>query len=684
MAQSKREVSEVDPDKRKLTQKQARYLSTISKMPVKELADRTLAEITDITRWKIDPQLLFHRRVCGRVVKTDPETGEKYGVPNATVHVEDTDCNFLVYGPKDLEFLWLFPWNCSREVIATVKTDECGNFCVWVPIFDIDRVLRFRRERLCIPDLVHLDICELLNRKGIPCPPVEMEYPFPKIPRPIPDPAPIMKFGVRDLLKELAGPEQAERLELLMENRQFGATTRPLQSALHAPALKGKMPPPLPAEIRELKDENQLKTMSFRASVSTSHLREINFQNYIGPFHRCFDVLIPEWTTVLDVPDITFRVTQDVDGDGAEETIYSEGYFDVRWNTTDIPDVELEADGSALASPFCGEPEIDADCTSPTLLAAGLMPLDSAYHNASTGYALRPNRPRHEAAPHQTRGFHDSPIIVEPSQAPYCMGVPLFACHRIGNAQYYRLMYAYESASEVPFTGETWVAPAIGTPTTILFAPDGDGWYPIIPEAQLVHPHWVFYWRTWRFPNGKYTLRLQIGDSGKNVIDQSASVAFVIDNRRATAIFDQIDWRVSPGGTWHTLPENCPVLHRPKGTEIEFRVTYTTSAVHFRDIQLTGFGCGLGGLNRVGDMTNPVDRSRFEHWYTHPGDNTLTRTGHFTLPAVRPQGVYGFHLNAHTRAFNPAGGMGGPSSDWYFDMAQFHTHPSRNIAVVDV
>jgi hypothetical protein len=48
-----------------------------------------------------DGSELFHfRRVCGRVVKTDPVTGVDH--PFATVHVEDTDCNFfgLVPGGK--------------------------------------------------------------------------------------------------------------------------------------------------------------------------------------------------------------------------------------------------------------------------------------------------------------------------------------------------------------------------------------------------------------------------------------------------------------------------------------------------------------------------------------------------------------------------------------------------------
>ena len=33
----------------------------------------------------------------------------------------------------------------------------------------------------------------------------------------------------------------------------------------------------------------------------------------VGPFLRCRDVIVAEWQTFFDVPDITFRVTQDVD-----------------------------------------------------------------------------------------------------------------------------------------------------------------------------------------------------------------------------------------------------------------------------------------------------------------------------------------------------------------------------------
>ena len=41
---------------------------------------------------------------------------------------------------------------------------------------------------------------------------------------------------------------------------------------------------------------------------------------FIGPFRRCYDHYIPEWHSIIDVPDITFRVTQDVNGDGTQVT----------------------------------------------------------------------------------------------------------------------------------------------------------------------------------------------------------------------------------------------------------------------------------------------------------------------------------------------------------------------------
>ncbi len=143
---------ELAPDRRKLTQD----ASSPARRPRRarsrrSLAGLTVAEITDKFKWKIDPELLFFRKICGRVVKKDPVTGVEYPVPFATVHVQDTDCSLLWYSPSPWPWGWFFPLFCHREELATVKTDACGNFCVWIPRFEIDWILRVAQAPHLLP-----------------------------------------------------------------------------------------------------------------------------------------------------------------------------------------------------------------------------------------------------------------------------------------------------------------------------------------------------------------------------------------------------------------------------------------------------------------------------------------------------------------------------------------------------
>lgn len=91
------------PDQIPLTALQAARLASVSGLPAKELAGRTHAELSERLRWYIDPLWWRFQRVCGRVVKRDPASGVEYGVPNATVLVEDTDCNLVLYAPPSLD-----------------------------------------------------------------------------------------------------------------------------------------------------------------------------------------------------------------------------------------------------------------------------------------------------------------------------------------------------------------------------------------------------------------------------------------------------------------------------------------------------------------------------------------------------------------------------------------------------
>ena len=64
------------PDQRPLTKLQAERLSAMSGISARELAGATVAQISEKYRWTIDWELLLFRRVCGKVVKRDPVTGE--------------------------------------------------------------------------------------------------------------------------------------------------------------------------------------------------------------------------------------------------------------------------------------------------------------------------------------------------------------------------------------------------------------------------------------------------------------------------------------------------------------------------------------------------------------------------------------------------------------------------------
>ena len=171
------------PDQVKLSALQAERLAAMTGLVAKELQDHSVIDLADKFRFRLDPELLFFRRVCGRVVKEDPVTGISYPVPYATVHVEDTDCSFLGYFPSQARWSWYFPFHCRREVIATAQTDECGNFCVWIPRWDIDWVLRFRKQRICFPIIFERpslrDLLDDLIPERIP-------FPFPQ-----PDPGPV-------------------------------------------------------------------------------------------------------------------------------------------------------------------------------------------------------------------------------------------------------------------------------------------------------------------------------------------------------------------------------------------------------------------------------------------------------------------------------------------------------------
>jgi hypothetical protein len=676
---------EDQPERRKLTGRQAAYLEEISGVSAEKLVAKPVGELDELLKWKIDPELLFFRRVCGRVVRVDPGTGVIQGVPNATVHVEDTDCSFLGFFPVEGPFWWLWWWfwpiHCHREEIATTITDQCGRFCVWIPRWDIDRILRFRLKRICYWDIFRPNLADLLKEIGaLERPPIKVD------PNP-PDPAPFELLD-RDLLRQAGGlvdPTTLDRLTQLAAPRSFGEDSGGLQELLEQPAILQDFHPPL--------SQDALKRVE-GVSLPEEHLKAVNLKNLelaelspakaIGPFLRCRDVVVAEWQYVVDIPDITFRVTQDVDLDGDEETIYSEGFFDVRWNAGTIPPVTLKASPIARPSPFCDGPIIRCG-NKPDIVTVGLMPLATSHHNNANGCATRVNRPKPGGL------FSDPPTPGtggETAQSPYAGTLQLHGCHRIGGAKYYRLLYKYEGGPELPFLGLEWYPPRlIGPPWWAHAVPDSQGWYEVLnPAGEYVFPNWLLNWPTTNgsFPNGNYEIRLELADASKTPLSPPARysdpVTLRIDNDAPHAGFSQVRWR-EVGGSWvetFTWPFACIVIHRPKNKDIEIEVSWSAWATQFRSGSIYATGCGAGAPS----LTSSVASS--QHWHDDPIlDNFMSRSTLWKLPKTLPQGSYGFTIHASSRAFNPAGDGGGPGVNWKTDYDYLYVTPSIGVAVID-
>ena len=683
----------VQPDRVPLTGRQADRLAQLTGVAVDDLRGQTIAAISDRFRWVIDPDLFLFRRICGQVVKTDPATGIDYPVPHATVYVEDTDCSFLGFFPVESPWSWLFPIHCTREVIGTTTTDECGHFCVWVPRFEIDWILRWRREWYCYWDLfVKPSIGDILPQLR-PEPAAGPGGPGG------PDPAPgFFKAGgpVLQHAEALLGRGTARKLALLENSTRFGGQTAQLRDLLARPAFSQPVPPPVPQQIREIHAQHGAQAVAAHLDIADERMAHLNLSRYVGPLLRCREIFVPEFVPILDVPDITFRVTQDVNGDGTPETIYSEGFFDVRWDAGAIPDVTLHASAIAVTSVACEVPHVT--CEEPTIQFAGLMPLTAAYVDMTTGFALRPNRPH----PHGL--ISEAPS--NPANAPFTGTLQLYGCNQHAGAHYYRILYSYNGAVAVPFVNRDWYIYSLLNPTDppTYIHPDAQGWYEILPNPGDWHPgHLLLDWPTTQYPDGRYTLHIQLADNAKNLIlDSPHRVAIEVDNTAPTLQFLSLAWRVAGSGAWTYFPDLvCPVVHRPVGTAIEFRVAYQAAAAHLLRVDLGGNGCGGDTPQPVipptlvhpwSDPATPqVDGSGqslnpYDHWHNGPTDNNVSRAAIFTLAGSAPQGAYGFDLAAASRAFNPAGGDNADPihTDWYYDANSLNWNSAYlPVAVID-
>lgn len=696
MAKQNEQHATQAPDRRPLTGSQAARLASLAGVNARELSGLSTAEINDKFRWRIDPELFLFRRICGKIVKTDPATGVDLPVPFATVNIYDTDCDFLGYFPRALPWVWFFPIFCRRELIATTQADACGNFCVWVPRFEIDYILRWRLEWVCEPyfwikpsinDLIqHLRLAEDPNLV------------IPHGPGPV-SAGSLMKDGGRTLqrLAELLGTERGTHVQLAMRNAVSVGKTTAAQAILEQPAFVRSVPPPASKQLAELHRHYVKEGPRFlQTHLGSDSKREhhLDMNRYVGPFFRwyCHLELEEEIIPVLEVPDISFEVTQDVNGDGNQEVIYSGGYFDVGWSSGPINNVTLHASPIAVPTLNCG-PMNPIDCAEDGsglgILSASLMPFSgpgtgTPYFDPTTGYGERPN------PPHVDGAIRSSTAADRPATAPLARTLLLRGCNQIPGGEFYRVLYKFNGGAETVFNN---LAPwptfrPLGNTPVMVGAVDPNGWYAVLSDpANWLVPYLLLAWPTYGFSPGEYELRLEIGDAAKNHLAYSDPVKLQVDNSSPVASFISLAWRIAQNNTlpcsdpsWTSLPLTCPVVHRNAGDAIEFCVTWQASAAHLRDAALSAYGCGASSAA----LQRMTSEDSVGHWHTAPGDDNVVRSAIFRLNfATDNQGAYGFNISAFSRAFDP-GDTTGYTADWMYDVAWVGgTFANLPIAVVN-
>lgn len=661
-----------DPAKHQLTGKQAARLAGLVARPASELAGKTLAQLQPSLQHLIDPNLFLFRRVCGQVVKTDA-AGNDRPVPFATVTVYDTDFGLLAWSPVGSPYSWFLPFGQRREVLAKVTTDECGRFCVWIPRFDIDHYLKWRLERRCyLTWLRHPSIADVLREREVV---------------PDPDPGPLhLDEHVLTHAARVLEPRAVERLRAVAQPAKVGTNVTVSADALAKRAFPDRVRPPIDRAAAKELASGLGERLAKRVGLPSEAITKLDLSRFWGPFLRCHWVLTPQWTTVLDIPDITFEVTQDVNGDGTQEVIYAEGLFDVRWDASSIPDVVLHASEIALTSPSCDIPEI-GPCGEPAILFASNYPLQvpaspSDYHDAGTGYALRPNRPDENGIPNEG-------LRVEPAHAPFVGSFYLVGCAERAGATHYRVHHQVGGGATTFLNGGYGPLMKVvgGVLQQLMVDPVGGQWYPIVPRADGWTPVGILA-PVSAGGNDDHAFRLEFGQLAGAAINPIAGsltppVHVHIDNTAPQVDVQALQWRQpDTSAAWSSLSlGNCPVVSRTTAGRLQFRLRVSVTANHLRDVSISASGCGAATPRLIVDGRDglPVPAAdAAAHWHTGPADNTHVCELHYELAAGAPAGCYHFTIFAASRSFAPTG-VGGP--DWRIDTAPIYVQPSYAVSV---
>jgi hypothetical protein len=668
------------PDERKLGAISAARLAGLSGLDAAELEGETVAALSQRLRWAVDPEFFLFAYVCGQVVTNDPATGKNVPVPYATVEIVNTVCDCWGYFPEPWPFGWLYPVHGVREVLGTVTTDECGNFCFWVPRFDLEWIRRWRLERVCFEQIfVKPTIGDLLARAAG---------------QGNPDPGPLAsRLRPGGDLAATLGPISSTLLSAARAAGGFGDSTRAVSSLLNLPAFPAGLTPPLPARAAE----GSNTTARIAEGPSVAAPAAIDPGRYIGPFLRCVDLIVPEWYLFLAVPDISLTITQ------GSQTIY-EGAFDIAWGSSPIPPVTIQASPIATGSALCSGPGVDGE--EPGFQYVGLLPVSAPYasggtYEASTGIATRVNQPQ---PPHVTCTCDVTDLTVTPTcpaDAPFSGELYLYG-GTLAGASYYRIAAEYAADPGLPSAPSTFTPTGYLLGTWTVPTPSGDvyiapsdptnGWYEI-PADETGWGGYTNMLMAWGgMADGVYRLTLEFADAARNPLGTTPpQLRLVINNAAPTPTPFQLRWQPTDASftidptAWQSLypaPAGaCPIVHRA-GQPIAIEVTVGASSPYLYEAWVSPDSCASG----AGLTINSWSSAQGPSWvYTAAGESSYAFTGVYALPATAPAGCYGFTMFAATSAFNSAGGFASDpvENGWCVVDTPNYVEPSVSFAVVD-
>lgn len=638
-----------DPNNEVVTARQAGRLAAISQLSVDALKGKKLGDLRRANLPQLNPAWFVYQTICGQVVKTDG-SGVDQPVSFATVNVYDTDIGLLGWSPSFSPYTWFSPLYFRRELLRPVTTDECGRFCVNVPRWEIDFYLRWRLERQC-----YLTWLRLPNVQDIL---VDSQV----IPIPRPDPGPLhIDAHLREHASRVLDAPLVDKLRTVSPSR-IGDTVAKLSDVMAEPAFRPGVRPPFDAAASAQLAMRDASQFAARLNIKPELLKGVSAERFRGPFLRCRTVIVPVWTAVLDVPDITFEVLQDVNGDGTPEVIYNEGLFDVRWDATNIPDVTLHASPIAVTGTLCDGPPGGVAPGAPAILFAANYPLKqsslaSTYQDAA-GFSILCNRP-------DADGIPSTPNRFAPANAPFTGSFYLMGNAEAPGATHYRIQHQV-GGGPVTYLHDGFgpLLKMVGsTLHQLIVSPVGGQWYPIVPRADGWTPVGILA-PFGASGNAMHTFRLELGTIGAGgiVTPVAASLTAPVNvhvDTTAPEVSATIEWRQPDiSSVFTSLPlANCPVVVRNGTQRVQFRFTPTISANHLRDYDIGASGCGPGAAMQLitdGRDGLPVQSANAEaHWHISAADNSATVVLHYELAAGAPAGCYHFSVSAQSRAFDP-------------------------------